>query len=95
MRNGLLPVVLPMATVQALADDCAAAPATRQVTVDLQQLEVVSPAGARYGFTLGSEQRQMLLEGLDPIALTLKLASRIDAFQAADRERRPWIHFDD
>ncbi|MGY2486117.1 3-isopropylmalate dehydratase small subunit [Cupriavidus sp. CP313] len=94
VRNGLLPVVLPMETVQALADDCAAAPATRQVTVDLERLEVVSPAGERYGFTLGSEQRQMLLEGLDPIALTLKLASRIDAFQAADRARRPWIHFD-
>lgn len=94
VRNGLLPVVLPMETVQSLADDCAAAPATRQVTVDFQELEVVSPAGARYGFTLGSEQRQMLLEGLDPIALTLKLASSIDAFQGADRLRRPWIHFD-
>ncbi|WP_354684066.1 3-isopropylmalate dehydratase small subunit [Cupriavidus necator] len=94
VRNGLLPVALPMATVQALADDCAAAPATLPLTVDLERREVVSPAGARYGFTLGSEQRQMLLEGLDPIALTLKLAARIDAFQEEDRTRRPWIHFD-
>ncbi len=94
VRNGLLPVVLPMPAVQALADDCAAAPAVRQLTVDLQRLEVVSPGGKRYAFALGSEPRQMLLEGLDPIALTLKQAARIDAFQAADRVQRPWIHFD-
>ncbi|WP_439685336.1 3-isopropylmalate dehydratase small subunit [Cupriavidus oxalaticus] len=94
VRNGLLPVALPMAAVQALADDCAAEPAERQVTVDLQRLEVVSPGGERYAFALGSEPRQMLLEGLDPIALTLKQAARIDAFQAADRMLRPWIHSD-
>lgn len=94
VRNGLLPVALPMEAVQALADDSAPAPAVRQVTVDLDQLEVVSPSGERYGFALGSEQRQMLREGLDPIALTLKLSARIDAFQAADRVRRPWIHFE-
>lgn len=90
VRNGLL----PMEAVQALADDSAPAPAVRQVTVDLDQLEVVSPSGERYGLALGSEQRQMLREGLDPIALTLKLSARIDAFQAADRVRRPWIHFE-
>ena len=94
VRNGLLPVALPMETVQALAEDCAAAPATRQMTIDLERLEVASPSGECYGFTLGSEPRQMLLEGLDPIALTLKLASSIDAFQGADRSRRPWVHFD-
>ncbi|SCU97985.1 hypothetical protein CNECB9_5450016 [Cupriavidus necator] len=37
---------------------------------------------------VGREQRQMLLEGLDPISLTLKLESRIAAPQAADRRPR-------
>jgi 3-isopropylmalate/(R)-2-methylmalate dehydratase small subunit len=33
----------------------------------------------------------MMLEGLDDIALTLKRADDIAAFQARDRTARPWI----
>ncbi|AEI76913.1 3-isopropylmalate dehydratase small subunit [Cupriavidus necator N-1] len=39
VRNGLLPVVLPMATVQALADDCAGAPATHHGTAIFNNVE--------------------------------------------------------
>jgi 3-isopropylmalate/(R)-2-methylmalate dehydratase small subunit len=34
----------------------------------------------------------MLLEGLDEIGLTLAREAEIAAFQAADRERRPWVY---
>jgi 3-isopropylmalate/(R)-2-methylmalate dehydratase small subunit len=37
-------------------------------------------------------RRQALLEGLDEIALTLKRAGDIAAFQARDRQQRPWVH---
>ena len=33
----------------------------------------------------------MMLEGLDDIALTLRRKGEIEAFQARDREARPWI----
>ena len=35
---------------------------------------------------------QALLEGLDEIAMTLKRAAEIAAFQARDRQQRPWVH---
>jgi 3-isopropylmalate dehydratase small subunit len=34
----------------------------------------------------------MLLEGLDELGLTLAMAPKIAAFEAADRARRPWIY---
>ena len=34
----------------------------------------------------------MLLEGLDAIDLSFKHKAEIAAFQAADREARPWIY---
>lgn len=36
--------------------------------------------------------RQMLLLGVDEIALTLVRCEEIDRFRATDRERRPWAY---
>jgi 3-isopropylmalate/(R)-2-methylmalate dehydratase small subunit len=38
------------------------------------------------------ESREMLLEGLDAIDLTLKQRTAIDAFTKSDRAARPWIY---
>lgn len=89
IRNGLLPLELPEDVVQSLAT------ATREgapLTIDLQRCEVVSPDGAVHSFQIQPALREMLLEGLDPVALTLKLQDRIDAFQSQDRIERPWIY---
>ena len=59
----------------------------RQVTVDLVRQVVSGPDGAEHAFAIDAESREMLLEGLDAIDLTLKQRGAIDAFTAADRER--------
>jgi 3-isopropylmalate/(R)-2-methylmalate dehydratase small subunit len=92
VRNGILPVVLPDEVVQSLAAQVQAAPATNLVTVDLVECRVTAPDGTAYPFSIGTGDREMLLEGLDGIALTLKRDAEIQAFQARDRERRPWIY---
>lgn len=89
VRNGLLPVELPEDVVQALAEATRGGAALR---IDLERCEVVAPGGAAYAFQIQPALREMLLEGLDPVALTLKLQDRIDAFQAQDRQARPWIY---
>jgi len=94
VRNGILPVVLPEADVAALAASVAADPQGRRITVDLQRCVVTDAGGRSHAFTLPASQREMLLKGLDPIALTLESAPAIDAFQAADRQARPWIWID-
>jgi 3-isopropylmalate/(R)-2-methylmalate dehydratase small subunit len=53
---------------------------------------VSGPDGLEFAFDIEPEQREMLLEGLDAIDLTLKHRDAIEAFRAGDRERRPWIY---
>lgn len=89
VRNGLLPLVLDDDRVAALADHVSQDPAGHRVTIDLEA-RTLSAGSLHYSFDIGEGERQMLLEGLDPIALTLRHASDIDAFEARDREARPW-----
>jgi len=92
VRNGILPVRLPAADIAALAADIAGDPRTRLLAIDLRSCELRAPGGAVYRFDVEPEAREMLLEGLDGIALTMKHRREIEAFQRADREARPWIY---
>ena len=86
-QNGVLPITLPEATVEALMQE-AAAPGAKPFTVDLDAQTI----NGTLRFEIAPRQRKMLLEGLDEIALTLAMEPKIAAFQAADRQRRPWIY---
>jgi len=86
-QNGVLPITLPPATVEALMRRAAKREAA-PFTVDLERQTV----NGDIRFEIGARRRQMLLEGLDEIALTLALEPKIAAFQAADRARRPWVY---
>lgn len=86
-QNGLLPVLLPRETASALVRR-AAEPDAAPFTVDLERQTV----NGEISFDIGVRHKRMLLEGLDEIGLTLALEDRIAAFQAADRERRPWVY---
>lgn len=88
IKNGVLPVVLPNDRVIALAT-LAARPLT--LAVDLHTGEVQRPDGGIDGFEIGARDRAMLLAGLDQIDLTWLHRSDIEAFEAADRLRRPWV----
>ncbi|GAA0514487.1 3-isopropylmalate dehydratase small subunit [Pigmentiphaga daeguensis] len=90
-QNGLLPVRLPRADVESLAAQARNHPGV-PMTVDLRQCFVAGADGARIGFDIQAQRREALLEGLDPIAQTLKRKHLIDDFQRHDALRRPWIH---
>ena len=87
-KNGLLAIVLAAETVDALAAQTAAG----RFTVDLEALRLTAPDGAEIAFEVDPLQRDALLQGLDEIAMTLRRGDAIAAFQATDRERRPWIY---
>jgi 3-isopropylmalate/(R)-2-methylmalate dehydratase small subunit len=95
VQNGVLPIRLPAATVagllEALARATAATPERATLTVDLLQQRIHTPAGSAIAFDIEPLRREALIEGLDPISLTLKRAAGIDAFQARQRETRPWV----
>jgi 3-isopropylmalate dehydrogenase len=90
-QNGILCIPLPKGTVEGIAAELEAT-ADPQVTVDLETLTLMTPTSGLVGFDIDREQRQTLLEGLDEISLTLKLADKIDSFRSMDRLDRPWIY---
>jgi 3-isopropylmalate/(R)-2-methylmalate dehydratase small subunit len=89
VRNALLPVQLDAAVVAALG--AAAESGALCLCVDLEAGEVIEPDGQRHRFAIDAAEREMLLSGLDAIDLTWQHRARIETFEAADRERRPWI----
>lgn len=92
VRNGIAPVRLAAADVAALAAEVAADPASRLVHVDLAAQTVRGPDGRLHPFDIEIEAKEMLLEGLDAIDLTLRQRPALDAWLAADRRSRPWIY---
>jgi len=91
-QNGVLPVVLPMAAVEALADVVADDPRGRMLTVDLGRCLVLGSNGSAYAFNVDPARKVALLSGLDDIAMTMTLTGEIDAFQRRDKAARPWVH---
>jgi 3-isopropylmalate/(R)-2-methylmalate dehydratase small subunit len=87
IQNGLLPVVLPEVDVDRLA----ALSRSGDVIVDLERCIVTTPENEAIAFAIDPLRREMLLEGLDEIGLTLKSSDTIAAWQTDDRARRPWV----
>lgn len=83
IRNGILPI---RGCARALAE------AGGEFEVNLEECTVKASSGARCSFRIEQEARTMLLEGLDPIDLTLKHADEITTFRSNDRTTRPWIY---
>jgi 3-isopropylmalate/(R)-2-methylmalate dehydratase small subunit len=91
-RNGIIPVELPIEVVRSIAAEVEASGGTAAVTVDVESQIVVAPSGARFPFTAPATLRQMLMEGMDEIALTLARSEEIERYRKKDRARRPWAY---
>lgn len=87
LKGGLLTVILPQETVEALWQTIEAAPST-QITVDLES-RTVSYNDVTVPFELDDYTRWRLMEGLDDIGLTLKHTDSIDAFEAKRPSYKP------
>ncbi len=92
-QNGLLPVALPRAEVERLAEETRAAPGNARVTIDLERQMVISPRGREIPFEIDARRRQAMLDGLDAIGITLAHKDRIAVWQARDHTDRPWVWF--
>jgi 3-isopropylmalate/(R)-2-methylmalate dehydratase small subunit len=89
-KNGLLPIVLPDATVAQLFDEVAVNPGY-QLTIDLERQVIVKPDGSEIAFEVQAFRKYCLLNGLDDIGLTLRHADKIKAFETARLQAKPWL----
>ena len=90
-QNGVLPVALPIEEVEQLADEMRASPGNARVTVDLENCQVVSPTGRVIPFKIDARRQHALLNGLDDIAQTMTHKDKVEAWQASDKNARPWV----
>ena len=87
-KNGLVPATVDGDFFAALLRAVQAEPRT-EITVDVERLTVEAPgAGLETTFPMAPGTRERFLQGLDDIAITMRHAGDIDAFEAG---RRPWL----
>ena len=89
-KNGLLPIVLPEATVAQLFDEVAAFPGY-QLKIDLERQVVIRPQGEEIAFDVLPFRKYCLLGGFDDIGLTLRHKDKIQAFEAQRLATKPWL----
>ena len=84
-KNGLLPVILDDAKVVQDAKE------GKEITIDLNKQVVIRSDGVAVPFKIDAARRQLLLEGLDEIGVTLKSEAKIAAYEKMRREKFPWL----
>jgi 3-isopropylmalate/(R)-2-methylmalate dehydratase small subunit len=89
-KNGLLPIVLPEATVARLFDEVAAFPGY-ELTIDLERQVIVKPQGEEIPFDVQPFRKYCLLNGLDDIGLTLRHKDKIAAYESQRLATKPWL----
>lgn len=89
-NNRLALITLEQASIDALATDIAAEP-SHQLQIDLESMQVCSPAGRAFRFSMGERNRKMIVEGLDMIGMTLQHRTAIEQFEAEHFAAAPWM----
>lgn len=90
MGNGLLLITLPEDQVQALMQEVDDLGAPVAIEINIEQGFVKSPQH-QFTFALSPRHRQMFLEGLDVIGLSLTFKAKIDDFAQKHWSEQPWL----
>ncbi|HEU0231160.1 MAG TPA: 3-isopropylmalate dehydratase small subunit [Burkholderiaceae bacterium] len=89
-KNGLLPIVLSELEVSRLFDEVRAF-SGYTLRIDLPEQAIITPEGRKLGFDIEPFRKHCLVNGLDDIALTLRKADLIRAFESEHLARHPWL----
>jgi 3-isopropylmalate/(R)-2-methylmalate dehydratase small subunit len=89
-KNGLLPLVLPRAEIDALFGFTEYTPGF-SLSVNLAEQKITRPDGHVIPFEVDAFRRECLLNGWDDIGLTLRHADEIRAFEERRRQELPWL----
>ncbi len=90
LKNGVLPVRLPAATVDLLLRQLLAQRGA-EMTVDLPNQTVTGPDGAVHRFDIAPLSKKRLLRGLDEIAHTQEYGDAIRRFEQNHGKAFPWL----
>ena len=91
VANGLLPARLSEAEINKLATWVRKDPQSNQLEIDLSDRMVRTTSGQEFKFEVLDADAEMLMQGLDPIAMTLLQLKEIESFEQHSFSQRPWI----
>lgn len=89
-KNGLLPIVLDIASIDDLFQAVTASPGYH-LKIDLEQQSIIAPNGVVYRFEVDAFRKNCLLNGLDDIGLTLQHVRKIKEYEARHKLEAPWL----
>jgi len=89
-KNGILPIALPQEDVNKLMDD-AGRGANAVISIDLEKQEIRGPDGGMVKFDVDPFRKQVLMNGWDDIALTLRAEDKITTFEKSQHSQTPWL----
>ena len=89
-KNGLLPIVLPEATMDLLFNETLAFPGY-ELTIDLDKQVILRAQGEEIPFEVQAFRKFCLINGFDDIGLTLRQADKIKAFESERLATKPWL----
>ncbi|REE17880.1 3-isopropylmalate/(R)-2-methylmalate dehydratase small subunit [Paraburkholderia sp. BL27I4N3] len=90
MNNRLLLVQLERDEIDLLLHDAATQPAA-PLHIDIERQTVTSGTGRVFAFPLGARHKQMVVDGMDTIDLTLASLHDIEAFERDHFARHSWV----
>ncbi len=89
-KNGLLPIVLDIASIDDLFQAVTGTPGYH-LKIDLEQQSIIAPNGVVYRFEVDAFRKNCLLNGLDDIGLTLQHVRKIKEYEARRKLEAPWL----
>ena len=90
LRNGLLPIALHAATINALFAAAQNSPGYH-LRIDLPTQTVATPDGTSLDFEIDAFRKDCLLRSLDDIELTLEHEADIRTYEKHRHRNEPWI----
>ena len=89
-KNGILAIKIDKEQLDKLMAEISANEGVSFV-VDLENQQVITPAGNSFSFDIDPFRKGNLLSGLDDIGLTLKHVDKISAYETQHRQTYPWL----
>ena len=90
LKNGLLPITLEADVVDKLFE-ATKVTVNFALTINLENLFVLTLEGEKISFELDKGIQQRLLQGLDDIGATLSMADEIRDYEIKRKQEAPWL----
>lgn len=87
-KNGILAITVEQNVLEQLLQDVDKG----AITIDLEEQKIIAPNQSVIDFDYDPFKKHCMMEGLDEIGLTLSGQENIQAFEARQRSKSPWLY---